>query len=110
MQATPTCRSSAHREPACLSGCNVDTVSQRGDDQPCTITKVFVSACRHDNVDRGMHNRALNMCNTGYCMCLRLMLRRMCNGISSLTAEYQLRMLHAYRNTVAAALNEHNCF
>ena len=54
----------------------------------------------HVKVDTGTHNRALNRFDTGYHLCLQFTLRCMCNGISSLTAEHQLGMLHAYRDTV----------
>lgn len=33
---------SAHREPAGLSGCDVDAVCQGGDDQPGAVAKILI--------------------------------------------------------------------
>ncbi len=40
-----TCWGSSHGQPAGLCGSDVDTICQRGNDQPGTIPKILISAC-----------------------------------------------------------------
>lgn len=40
------CRCCAHRQPASLCGCNVDTICQGSNDQPGAIAEIFVPAVR----------------------------------------------------------------
>ena len=92
----PTCRSSAHRQPAGLSGCDVDAVGQWCNDQPCTIAKVLIPACRHTISNTGS---GLSMFEYSYSLCVQLML-----SVDSLIAKCQLEVLQTY--FIAGTRNE----